>query len=54
MQNKQVEDLRKQGKFTPDMTEEQLAEERRKLQAQRASEKPAAGPAKKDEGKKKK
>lgn len=54
MQNKQVEDLRKQGKFTPDMSEEQLEEQRRKLQAQRASEKPAAAPVKKDEGKKKK
>ena len=36
------------------MTEEQLAEERRKLQAQRASEKPAVAPGKKDDGKKKK
>ena len=54
MQNKQVEDLRKQGKFTPDMSEDQLAEERRKLQAQRASEKPAAAPGKKEDTKKKK
>ncbi len=54
MQNKQVEDLKKQVKFTPDMTEDQLAEERRKLQAQRATEKPAAAPGKKDDAKKKK
>jgi len=36
------------------MTEEQLKEERRKLQAKRASEKPAAGPGKKEDTKKKK
>jgi len=36
------------------MNEAQIAEERRKLQAQRASEKPAAAPGKKDDAKKKK
>ncbi len=48
IQNNQVENLRKKGKFTPDMSEEQKAEERRKLQALRASEKPAASPLKKE------
>merc|ERR1711957_288722 len=53
IQLKKVSDLRKQGKFTPEMTKEQLSKKKKEMDAKNASEKPAAAaPGKKDSKKK--
>lgn len=52
IQKKKVDDLRKQGKFTPDMSKEQKAKFDKENEDKKAADKPAAAPGKKDAKKK--